>query len=653
MIARNLKNGTKEGGGDFRCLISEVPIKSEYIKQCGQRGEMGQSLIAIIVSGKNGKQYVKPCEEHSAVAMSKEIRDEAEEFRQEHLSTKTPDRLTGGTCFSYGLTTWGKLFTDRQVIMLKTFSSLIDELRHQIEEDAIVAGFSDDITPLRNGGFGATAYSEAICLYLAFSVSRLADRGSSLSSWDVSRASIRNTFSRQAFVMTYDFAEANPFSSYTGSWESCVGWVSRAVAELPTREEGVEIQHDAQTVSYPEFAVVSTDPPYYDNIGYADLSDFFFVWMRHSIGSIFPDIFDFISTPKEEELVAIRSRHKDRESAENFFLKGMSRVIENMSKQISADYPITIYYAFKQSEINKEGVTSAGWAAFLQAVLDSGYAIVGTWPMRTEMANRMIAKGTNALASSVVLVCRRRDALGKFVSIGEFTQSLKEKLPSAITKLQEANIAPVDMRQSAIGAGMAIFSEDGVVHEAGSDNRMTAKSALGLINAELDAFLDELSGEYDDETKFAVEWFKQYRYNCGPFDVANSLCQARNLSVDAVKNAGIIESHGGNVKLLRRSELTKAWDSTGVRGTTWMCLQCAVLALDSGEVSAARFLSQVGSELAASVKELSYRMYNLIEAQKKDSQDGISYNALVSAWPDLMRMVKDVEDDEDHQHVLI
>lgn len=652
MTARNLEKGTKEGGGDFRCLVSEVPIKSEYIKQCGQCGKMGQSLIAVVVSSKNGKQYVKPCDEHSAMAMSNEMHDEAEEFRQEHLSTKTPDRLTGGTCFSYGLTTWGKLFTDRQVVMLKTFSSLIDEIRHQVEEDAIAAGLGNDTTPLRNGGVGAVAYSEAICVYLAFCVSRLADRGSSLSSWDVSRASIRNTFSRQAFVMTYDFAEANPFSGCTGSWQSCVGWVSKAVAELPAREEGVETQHDAQTVRYPEFAAVSTDPPYYDNIGYADLSDFFFVWIRHSIGSIFPDIFDCISTPKEEELVAIRSRHKDRESAEDFFLKGMSRVIENMSRQISADYPLTIYYAFKQSEIRKDGVTSAGWAAFLQAVLDSGYAIVGTWPMRTEMANRMIAKGTNALASSVVLVCRKKDFSTKFVSKKKFTEALKQKLPSAILELQEANIAPVDMRQSAIGAGMAIFSEDGAVHEAGSDSRMTAKSALSLINAELDAFLDELSGEYDDETKFAVEWYKQYGYSRGPFDVANSLCQARNLSVDAVKNAGIVESHGGNVRLLRRHELTRAWESAGIQSTTWMCLQYAALALDSGEVSAAKFLSQVSSESSASVKELSYRMYNLIEAQGKDSQDGISYNALVSAWPDLMRMVEDV-DDEDHQHVLI
>ena len=413
--------GTKAGrGANFRCLLSDTAITPNYVKAKGNSGEMSQTLIAIVAEGKRGRIYVAPNEAHIATAASPQASEIAWECRDTFLSGETPAKLTGGTCHGYGLNQWGKLFTDRQLVALTTFSDLVHEARAEIKRDALAAGLSDDPTPLRNGGTGAKAYAEAVSVYLAFGISKLTNLGSTITSWMSDRGALRETFARQAIPMVWDFAEVNFFSNSGGSWSTPIDKISMVVADLPDNSPGLIRQVSAGEVTYSPNTVISTDPPYYDNIGYADLSDFFFCWMKPLIRPVFPDLFGVLTTPKSEELVASLYRHGSKEAAESFFLNGMSKVIARMARQSSPDYPATIYYAFKQSEIAQEGISSTGWATFLQAVIESGYSVVGTWPVRTESPGRIIATGTNALANSVVLVCRKREDSAETISRAEF-----------------------------------------------------------------------------------------------------------------------------------------------------------------------------------------------------------------------------------------
>ena len=384
---------------------------------------------------------------------------------------------------------------------------------------------------------------------------------------------LRNTFARQALPMTWDFPEGNPFSDATGNFLSNVEWVYKVIERFLPGNTGKEVQFDSQSVLIPANSVISTDPPYYDNIGYADLSDFIFCWMRVSLKPFFPDLFGMLATPKAEELVATAFRHGGRESAEAFFLDGMGRALKNMAEQSSEKAPATIYYAFKQSEVALEGISSTGWATFLQAVVGAGFAVVGTWPMRTEMANRMVASGTNALANSVVLVCRKKEATAEVITRAEFIRALKRELPPAIAELQAANIAPADMPQSAIGPGMGVFSRYKAVLES-DDSPMSVKAALQLINRELDEYLGGIQGEFDADTRFAITWFEQHGMAKGDYGAADNLARARGISVESVKHAGIVESAAGKVRILSREELDDDWDpDDDGHLTVWECLQ--------------------------------------------------------------------------------
>lgn len=636
------KTGTKAGrGANFRCIMSDTAITMKHVTSAGKAGDMGQSLMAIVAEGTRGRIYLAPNDEHVRAAMSV-----VPEWRPEALMPENPRWFSPP---AYGMETFGDLFTDRQLVALNTFSDLVHEARTQIEQDALAAGMDADQTPLRDDGRGAKAYAEAVSVYSAFAITKMADRGSTICSWDSSRSSLRNTFGRQAIPMTWDFAEGNPFSGSTGSWDPCVEWTWKVVENFVPSGGGIERQHDAQTVDYPAKTVISTDPPYYDNIGYADLSDFFFTWMKPAIRPVYPDLFGVMATPKSEELVATPYRHGGKDAAETFFMSGMSSAIANMATQSSSDYPATIYYAFKQSEISQEGISSTGWATFLQSVVKAGYAVVGTWPMRTEMANRMIASGTNALANSVVLVCRKKEATAEMVTRAEFVRALKRELPPAIAKLQAANIAPADMPQSAIGPGMGVFSRYAAVLES-DDSSMSVKTALQLINAELDTFLSSLTGDFDAETRFAATWFEQFGYDKGGFGTAQSLCQARGLAVDAVKHAGIIESAAGKVRLLKRSELDDGWDpATDTHLTIWECLQYLVRALDEGEENAARLLKRIGPERSGAVKDLAYYLYDLAGNKRRDAQEATAYNALIALWSDLTGLASTVSDEADRQ----
>ena len=634
------RKGTKAGrGANFRCLLSDTAITPAYVKASGRGGNVGQTLISIVAEGNRRRIYVEPSIEHEEIALAT-----TPEWQPE---TGLPDDPRNFWTVDYGLTTFGDLFTDRQLVALNTFSELVHEARTEIDRDALASGLSDDPTPLCDGGTDAKAYAEAVSVYLAFALNRSADRGSSICTWDSSpkMEALRNTFARQALPMTWDFAEGNPFSKASGNFLNNVNWVVKTIGRFAPFSVGIERQHDAQTIHYPKESIISADPPYYDNIGYADLSDFFFCWMKPLLRPIYPDLFGVLATPKSEELVATPYRHGGKQAAESFFLHGMSKAIANMARQSSPDYPATIYYAFKQREIAQEGISSTGWATFLQAVLEAGYAVVGTWPMRTEMANRMIASGTNALANSVVLVCRKREGSAETISRAEFIGALKRELPPAIEELQKANISPADMPQSAIGPGMGIFSRCEAVLEA-DDSPMIVKTALQLINRELDEYLGGIQGEFDADTRFAVTWFEQNGLAAGDYGTANSIATARGISVDSVKHAGIVESAAGKVCILKRDEIDAGWDpAADAQLTVWECCQHLVRELEQGgEQAAALLLRKIGPVHADAAKDLAYCLYDICANKRRNAGEAASYNGLIAVWSELTRQAAAIHD---------
>lgn len=637
------KKGTKAGRAVFRCVFSDAPINGEYIDKMASAGRMSKVLMAVIAEGSGGRRYL------SVDELSERAATDAAAVAIKGIDLSFLEVPCRGTFASnaqgrrYGFNTFKDYFIERQLVALSTFSEFVREARHQIERDAMKAGYPDDGVALRDGGQGARAYAEALCVYLAFAIDRVADAGSSMATWS-SSGFIRFTFARQGIAMTWDFAECNVFSDSTGNFLGAVDWVWKALLGLSSNAAGSIIQHDAQTVSLPENSVVSTDPPYYDNIGYADLSDYFYVWLRWNIKDIYPAQGGTITVPKSEELVATPYRHGGHAEAEKFFLDGMTQAISSLASQASSEYPATIYYAFKQSEVEQEGLASTGWATFIQAVISAGYAIVGTWPVRTERAARTIATGTNALANSVVLVCRNRDGNVGAISRAEFIRSLKRELPPAIAELQAANIAPADMPQSAIGPGMGVFSRYTAVLES-DDRSMSVKAALQLINRELDEYLGGIQGEFDADTRFAITWFEQHGTKAGEYGSANSIAQARGISVESVKHAGIVESSAGKVRILGRDELEADWDpASDGHLTVWECCQHLIRALETdGEHSAALLFKKIGSEKADAVKDLAYCLYGICE-KRSDTKDATSYNALIAVWTELTRQAAAIHD---------
>lgn len=631
------KDGTKAGrGANFRCIMSGTAITPNYVKEKGRAGEMRQRLIAIVADGKGGRVYVEPSNEQEQIALSAKPTWKPE--------TSLPHDPRNFWTVDYGLTKFGDLFTDRQLLALNTLTELVHEVRKQVIVDAKAAGRTDDGRALRDGGLGAQAYAEAVCVQLGMALSRLADSCNAHCRWAADKTQLKNLFSRQAIPMSWDFFEANPFAGGAGDFLISANTVAKALDRWSGAGNGQISNVDAQTVKYPPGVVISTDPPYYDNIGYADLSDFFFCWMKPVLKDIYPDLFGILATPKSEELVATPYRHGGKDAAESFFLEGMTRAIENMAASSSDQFPATIYYAFKQSEISQEGISSTGWATFLQAVVEAGYAVVGTWPMRTEMANRMIASGTNALANSVVLVCRKKEENAEIISRAEFIRALKRELPPAIAELQKASIAPADMPQSAIGPGMGVFSRYKGVLES-DDSPMSVKAALQLINRELDEYLGGIQGEFDADTRFAITWFEQHGSKAGEYGSANSIAQARGISVESVKHAGIVESSAGKVRIFGRDELDADWDpASDGHLTVWECCQHLIRALETdGEHSAALLLKKIGSEKADAVKDLAYCLYGICE-KRSDAKEATSYNALIAVWTELTRQAAAIHD---------
>ena len=628
--------GTKlSRGANFECLMSGTPIPPDYIYAEANAGRMGARLMAIVAEGMRGRVYLAPTPEQEAAA-----RKAKPEWKPD---IGMPDNPRWFSPPLYGLKTWGDLFTPRQLVALTTFSDLVGEAMEQVRRDALAAGLPDDPTPLRDGGTGATAYAEAVAVYLGLGVSRASDAWSSLVTWRNQAQAPRNTFARQALPMTWDFTEANPFSNSAGNWVgNSVEWVEKALYCFPVKPfMGVASQADASSQSISTGKCVSMDPPYYDNIGYADLSDFFYVWLRRTLRLVLPGLFATLAVPKAEELVATPYRHGSKEEAEKFFLKGMTQAMQGLVEQAHPAFPVTIYYGFKQSESEAgTGTTSTGWETFLDAVIQAGFGISGTWPLRTERSARSTAIGTNALASSIVLVCRKRPEDAPVATRREFMAALRDELPRALRRLQEGNIAPVDLAQAAIGPGMAVYTRFSKVLDA-EGNAVGVREALALINQVLDEVLAEQEGDFDSDTRFAIAWFEQHGFEEGKFGVAETLSKAKNTSLDGLEKAGILKKGRGKVRLLKPSELPEDWDpATDRRFTYWEAVHHLIRALETGgETAAAELVARLGSK-AETARELAYRLYTICD-RKKRAADALRYNALVQSWPEIARLARE------------
>ncbi|MFC7408845.1 DUF1156 domain-containing protein [Hydrogenophaga atypica] len=624
------KAGTTAGKrAAFICLMSGVPIDYKYIRAEGAAGRMGAKLMAIVAEGARGRIYLAPTPEQEEIA-----RQAVPGWKPE---TALPERALSFRVQEYGMLTWGNLFTPRQLVALSTFADLVPETIARIRADALAAGMADDGRGLDAGGNGATAYAEAVIVYLSAALSKQADWCNSLSSYIPAIEGLGHLFSKQSIPMVWDYIETNVFSNSAGNYLNHIEWVAHAIATLPASTNSMALQCDAQGQQITASKVVSTDPPYYDNIGYADLSDFFYVWLRRSLRPIFPKLYATLAVPKAEELIATPYRHGSKQAAEVFFLDGMTAAMHNLAAQAHPAFPVTIYYAFKQSDTKKEGGThSTGWETFLEAVLRAGFTLTGTWPMRTERDARSIGIGTNALASSIVLVCRPRDAAADTISRRDFQRQLREQLPEALETMiggtsSQSPIAPVDLAQAAIGPGMAIFSQyAGVLNQDGTPMRV--HDALVLINREITEYLTPDAGSFDADTLFCNSWFEQYGWAEGPFGEADVLARGKGTSVQGVAQAGIADSGGGKVRLLRWADYQAGWDpKLDARNPVWEATHHLIRALNTQGEAAAGALLAAMPDKAEPIRQLAYHLYTLCE-RKKWAEDARAYNELITAW---------------------
>ena len=632
--AKAAQNGTKSGssGSSFLCLMSGTPMPFEYLRLEAKAGRMSARLMAIVAGGERGRVYLSPTPAMESIAMSAKPTDVPE--------TELPAKALGFRIQEYGMTRWRDLFTPRQLVALSTFSDLVREARERVKRDGLAAEMANDSKPLVSGGAGATAYADAVAVYLGMAISKMADAQSSLCRWKTTMDQSIATFGRQALPMVWDFSEANAFGEMAGDPLVSLKNMMRVVDQLPATIAGHVEQADAQSQTLSECAVVSTDPPYYDNIGYADLSDFFYVWLRRSLKPIVPDLFATVAVPKAEELVATPFRHGSRDKAETFFLSGMTQAMHRLAEHAHPAFPVTIYYAFKQAESDgADGTASTGWDTFLDAVIRAGFAISGTWPMRTELSNRMVGSGTNALASSIILVCRPRGADASTATRREFVTALKVELPVALAHLQRGNIAPVDLAQAAIGPGMAVYTRYAKVLDA-EGKTLAVRGALALINQVLDEALAEQEGDFDSDSRWALAWFEQMGFNDGEFGVANVLAQAKNTGMDGLVEAGILESKRGKVRLLQPDELPGDWEpTTDPHLTAWEMVHQLIRSLEAGgEGAAATLVAKLGAK-AEVARELCYRLYTLSE-RKKRAAEALAYNGLVQSWPEIIRLAQ-------------
>ena len=644
------RTGAKVGrGANFACLLSGTPLTGDHVKAEGMAGRMGARLMAVVAEGRRRRVYLDPTEE-------------MEEAAREAEPAWRPDAtISGSTQYlgvkPYGMTRFDQLFTDRQLVALATFSDLVSEAREQIERDSLAAPASreqahearaneeagerpalpEDDVPLAEGGTGAQAYADAVATYLGLCVSRQANRCSNLSFWHTQGEKVEQVFARQVLPMVWDFCEANPFSDSSGNFVGQVGYLANVVEASPASNAQTAIiqQNAAGDTPLVENAMVATDPPYYDNVPYADISDFFYVWQRRTLRSVCPDLFRRLLTPKDEELVAFSYRHDSKGAAEKFFMDGMIKALRNMHDSGADDYPATIYYAFKQSEVAKEGLTSPGWATFLQGVFEAGYVINGTWPVRTELADAL-KKRLNVLASSIVLVCRKRPADAPTITRREFVARLRAELPAALKHIRAGGVGPVDMAQAALGPGMGVFTACARVLEP-DDTPMTVRAAIALINRTRDEISGEEATGYDPETRFCIDWFEAFGTAAGDSGDAITLAQAYDIGIEALVDAGVVATQGGTARLLRRDELPADWNPAADRHLThWECAQHLARVLeapDGGSEAAGRLLTAMGPDNGEAARLLAYRLYDVCE-RKGRADEARVWSMLAQEWPE-------------------
>lgn len=636
--------GTKAQGrsANFNCVMSKTLIGGDYIKSEGCAGRMGARLMAVVCEGVRSRVYLSPIDGMEEVA-----RGARPTWKP---TAPVPRHLTGGTCVPYGLDQFGKLFADRQLVALNTFSDLVKDAQAKATADAKAAGWEDDGKPLCEGGTGATAYGDALAVYLTFGVSRLSDIQNSLCRWESSKTQVRNLFGRQAIPMMWDYAENNLFCGAAGDYETSLGSLIRVVERFQSLCPGNSNQADAQTQRYSDGKVISTDPPYYDNIGYADLSDFFYVWMRRGLKDVYPDLFVSMAVPKSEELVATPYRHGSKENAEAFFLDGMTAVMRNLATISNQAFPVTIYYAFKQSETDEGETSNAGWETFLLAVIDSGFAITGTWPMRTEMGNRMIGSGTNALASSIVLVCRRRPDDAETISRAQFARELRAAMFDALEDMTNAEgsqsgIAAVDLAQAAIGPGMGVYSKYAAVLKS-DGSKLSVHEAMIEINKEVDRFLHPDGQSYDPSTNFFVTWFEQHGYGEGPFGEANVLAQAKGTTVKYVVESGVAESSAGKMRILHYGEYPDEKDYDPRKDDNlplWEACHRVIRELEKRNRRAAAALLAKMPSMTNDIRQLAYYLYTYCE-KHGDAANARAYNALITSWSEIVTLMGELAD---------
>lgn len=631
-LGKSARQGTVARTG-ASCIFCGSPVDFDYIRGQAKEGKMGTHLLAIIAEGRGGRVYVSPDEQHRLAAEC----EEPEDIPMTYL----PEKALGFRVQAYGMIKHKDLFTNRQLNALTTLSNLVEEVQYVVEKDAVKAGFTNDHVPLSEGGYGAKAYGQAVSVYLSFLVDQVANHSSTICSWNAPNTQMRNTFARQAIPMVWDYAESNVFSNSTGSYSNLHERLTKAFVSLGMNPQGDATQLNAQTDCGLREIMVSTDPPYYDNIGYADLSDFFYVWMRKALSNTYPELFHTMLVPKAEELIATPFRNEgSMDKAKKFFEDGMLSAFQNVYKYATESVPVTIYYAFKQSDTDDEDLesvetmqsASSGWETMLNAIINAGFTITGTWPMRTEKPGRSVGIGTNALSSSIVLVCRKRSEDAQQTTRRNLVNQLRRELRPALKKLQESNIAPVDLAQSAIGPGMGVFSRYKQVLEA-DGTPMSVRSALKIINEEIDSYFNEQVGDMDSASRFCVDLYTQNAFNDIKYGEAEILATAKSTSIPMMASHGVLYAKAGIVHLIDRSEMTEKVDSN--EQCIWMLTQQLTQAMAKGGIEAcAKILADIFGSNGERAKDLAYRLYTIAE-RKNWANEAYAYNALVVAWPDI------------------
>ena len=622
-------DGTISGRRGATCLACGDSISVDYVRNAGKCGSIGAQLLALSCNGRRGRIYLKPT--------NNQIEASKIEKPTGTPNGRIADNPRWFSSPMYGLNTFDRLFTNRQLVALTTFSDLVGEARERVLRDALSTSMAEG-ERIEEGGSGTAAYADAVATYLGFVVSRLTDYSSSINTWasNPQMEILRNVFARQALPMSWDFAEGNPFADSSGSLAIMIRAVSLAVERTPARGPSVAEQADAATRDY-SGVVISTDPPYYDNIGYSDLSDFFYVWLRRSLKGIHPRLLSTVLVPKEEELVANPYRHGGRDGAKDFFEDGFERVFARARQDANPDYPMTVYYAFKQSETTAAGRGSTGWATILGAMIRSGWTITATWPMRSERGGRMTSVGTNALASSIVLVLRPRPEDAPLIDRRGLIPEPRAPLPCAVETLRSGGIAPVDLAQAAIGPGVGVFSHySRVVSPDGSD--MSVAEALMQINAVLDEVLTDQDDDLDPDTRWCLSWYETRGFDEGPYGDAETLASARNASIDALRRSGVLNAGGGRVSLIAPPDLPDDYDPrTDDRISHWEVVLHLARALETGGLDSTGRLLAGARERGLdgdALRSLAYRLYDLAEKHGR-TRDGGLFNGLGSSWPEI------------------